>query len=175
MWQLEYLQGKVMAPRSRHQDHDKYKARIKNLFKTYAEDEDCSPESQAHNAKYLAVLVSGYLEQAIKELLLHYASLRSEQQISKYIEGTWPRSKNMTADSIDGVLNNFHTRWSDEFNIWLVEKDNRKSHINSIVQWRNYIAHGQEAKTTGVTLVSVRNAFSTIEDLVLLIENMVKP
>jgi hypothetical protein len=160
-----------MSSHSRHTGHDKYKARIDSLFKSY--DEDASPEFQAHSAKYLAVLVSGYLEQAIKELLLRYASQGSRQQISRYIEQTWPISRNMTTDNINTILNQFNTTWSDEFNNWLSQDDARKGHINSIVKWRNGIAHGQESNTTGVTLVSVRNAFATIASLVLFVERMI--
>lgn len=160
-----------MALRTRHNGHDKYKSRITNLFKSY---EDSDPESQAHNAKYLAVLVSGYLEQAVKELLLHYAFQGSRPQISRYIEETWPISRNMNTKNINDILGHFNLKWSEDFLSWLEQDDNRKSNINSIVRWRNGIAHGQESNTTGVTLVSVRNAFSTISDLVSLIDDMVK-
>lgn len=162
-----------MVRRSRHNGHDKYKSRITSLFKLY--DKVVDPEEQAHNAKYLAVLVSGYLEQAIKELLLHYTAQGTRSQVSRYIEKTWPISKNMKADNIETILNQFDSVWGDEFNTWLRGEDQRKSHINSIVEWRNSIAHGRESNTTGVTLVSVRTAFTTIVSLVSLIENMVIP
>jgi hypothetical protein len=160
-----------MATSSRHNGHDKYKSRITNLFNSYSKVSD--PEEQAHNAKYLAVLVSGYLEQAIKELLLQYASKGSRSQISKYIEKTWPISKNMKADNIETILSQFDSTWGNEFQAWLRLDELRKGHINSIVEWRNSIAHGQESNTTGVTLVSVRSAFSTIRDLVSFIDNLV--
>jgi hypothetical protein len=161
-----------MPSRSRHEGHDKYKSRITHLFKLYAED--MNTETQADNAKYLAVLVSGYLEQAIKELLLYYVSQGTRSQISNYIEKTWPISKNMKAENIETILSQFDSSWADEFQSWLRKEDHRKGHINSIVIWRNSIAHGQESNTTGVTLVSVRKAFSTIVDLVSLIDTMVK-
>lgn len=160
-----------MARNSRHNSHDRYRSRITSLLQSYGADSN--PESQAHNAKYLAVLVSGYLEQAIKELLLHYASQGTRSQISRYIEETWPTSRNMSADNIRKILNQFNTGWSQELSVWLEEGDNRKNDINSIVRWRNSIAHGQESNTTGVTLVSVRTAFSTIKDLVSFVEEMV--
>lgn len=162
-----------MASRPRHNGHDKYKSRITNLFKSF--DKVSDPEDQAHNAKYLAVLVSGYLEQAIKEILLHYTSKGSRSQISRYIEKTWPISTNMKAEKIVVMLNHFDSDWGNEFNDWLDQDVLRKGHINSIVEWRNSIAHGHESKTTGVTLVSVRTAFATIADLVSLIESMVSP
>jgi hypothetical protein len=160
-----------MALRSRHKGHDKYKSRITNLFKSY---EDSDPETQTHNAKYLAVLVSGYLEQAVKELLLHYAFQGARPEISRYIEETWPIYRNMNTKNINEILSRFNLKWSEEFLFWLEQDDNRKNNINSIVRWRNGIAHGQEANTTGVTLVSVRTAFTTIVGLVSLIDAMVR-
>jgi hypothetical protein len=161
-----------MARSHRHNSHDRYKSRITSLFQSY--EVDSNPESQAHNAKYLAVLVSGYLEQAVKELLLQYASQGTRSQITRYIEETWPISRNMNAENIKTILNQFSTGWSHEFSIWLEEEGkNRKNDINSIVRWRNSVAHGQESNTTGVTLVSVRSAFATIKELVSFIEEMV--
>lgn len=161
-----------MTGRSRSRGHHQYKSRINHLFKFY---EDSEPEHQTHNAKYLAVLISGYLEQAVKELLLRYVSQGTRPQISRYIEETWPISRNMSTSNIEEILGYFNEAWSEQFLFWLSEEQNRKSHINSIVRWRNGIAHGQEWNTTGVTLVSVSNAFSTISDLVSFIENILQP
>lgn len=160
-----------MSNRSRNRGHHQYKSRITHLFKFY---EDSEPEAQAHNAKYLAVLVSGYLEQAVKEMLLHYTSEGARAQISKYVEKTWPISRNMKVDSIEAILNQFESKWGEEFQAWVKGDDKRRGHINSIVEWRNSIAHGQESNTHGVTLVSVRAAFSTVVGLVALLENMIK-
>ena len=171
-----------MASRSRHQGHDKYKSKISYLFELYADDSNT--ETQADNAKYLAVLVSGYLEQAIKEILLQYVASISDKPVSKYIEDSWPISKNMTTNNIQNILNQFDENWAKEFSDWLKVirnrdgkvnvREDRKGDINSIVRWRNSIAHGKESNTTGVTLRSVQEKFSTIKDLVLLIEAMVK-
>ncbi len=171
--QSKYSQGRAMSSHSRHNSHDKYKTRIDSLLKSYAA-EDSSPESQAHNAKYLAILVSGYLEQAIKELLLDYAQLGTRPQVSRYVEETWPSSKNMKTDNIETILRQFSSTWAEEFAGWLSQEENRKGDINSIVEWRNRIAHGQESNTNGVTLYSVRSKFVTIRELVSLIDSMVR-
>ncbi|TMO72594.1 HEPN domain-containing protein [Pseudoalteromonas aurantia] len=180
-----------MAKRTRHQGHDKYKTRIKHLFSIYSENPNT--ETQAEDAKYLAVLVSGYLEQAIKEVLLEYSSSTSAPNVSKYIKDSWPTSRNMNVENIKNILKQFNEEWADKFSDWLVEhnglngceqgstkrksvkKADRKSDVNTIVSWRNYIAHGQESKTTNVTLVSVKEKFNTINELVAFIEGLVKP
>ena len=162
-----------MSAHSRHSNHDKYKTRIESLIKLYTlqtKNLDFSIESHSHNAKYIAVLVSGYLEQAVKELTLGFASRGSRPQISRYIQETWPISKNMNTKSIHELLDQFNSNWAESFVSWLEEVDSRKGDINSIVTWRNSIAHGQESNTTGVTLVSVRDKFLTVKSLVDFLE-----
>ena len=161
-----------MASKIRHQGHDKYKKRIKYLFELYSENPN--PETQSEDAKYLAVLVSGYLEQAIKEVLLEYSASISAPNVSKYIKDSWPTSRNMTVQNIERILKQFNDEWATSFSDWLAisnvgnnckqgsvkrrgtKRTDRKSDVNTIVNWRNYIAHGQESKTTNVTLVSVK-------------------
>lgn len=116
--------------------------------------------------------MSGYLEQAVKELLLGFASHGSRPQISRYIEETWPISRNMNTKSIQDILHQFNSSWAERFVSWLAEVQNSKGDINSIVTWRNSIAHGQESNTTGVTLVSVKDKFSTVKSLVAFLENI---
>ncbi|BCE01280.1 HEPN domain-containing protein [Marinicellulosiphila megalodicopiae] len=159
--------------RSRHQAHDKYRQRINQLFNTYEKVVDL--EEQAHSAKYLAVLISGYLEQAIKELLLHYTSQGAMSQISNYVEQTWPISRNMKTQNIKMILSQFDEKWGDDFQCLFVNDEKKKGHINSIVEWRNSIAHGKEGNTLGVTIVSVKQAFKTIIELVTFVESKVKP
>ena len=161
-----------MPSNVRNRGYHQYQSRINHLFKFFDDNE---PEHQAHNAKYLAVLVSGYLEQAVKELLLKYASQGTRPQIYKYVEETWPISRNMNTSNIDELLRQFNSVWSEQFLSWLNQREDRKNNINSVVRWRNGIAHGQESNTTGVTLVSVKNAFSTVSELILFIESIVQP
>lgn len=160
-----------MSSRSRQSDHQRYKNTINELLEQYdAATEDESPELQSHHAKYLAVLVSGYLEQAIKELMLGYASNLSNESILRYITNTWPSSKNMRTGAINEILGHFNQSWSERFTDWLNQDDSRKNDINSIVKWRNSIAHGEESNTTGVTLNSVSQKFGTATELVSFIE-----
>ncbi|WP_282131767.1 HEPN domain-containing protein [Pseudoalteromonas aliena] len=179
-----------MATPTRHQGHDKYKTRIKHLFDLYSENPNT--ETQAEDAKYLAVLISGYLEQAIKEVLLEYSSSISAPNISKYIKDSWPTSRNMNVQNIGNILKQFNDEWEVKFFDWLlasneqnnckqggvkrkgIKKSDRRSDVNTIVSWRNFIAHGQESKTTNVTLVSVKEKFITVKELVVFIEGLVK-
>ncbi len=162
-----------MLSRSRHQSHIKYKNKIDDLLKNYNSLVSNSEiEMMAHNAKYIAVLVSGYLEQAIKEVLLNYANQGSRQHIIRYLEKSWPKSRNMNTSNIDVILKQFSKSWSISFASWISDQENRKGDINNLVSWRNDIAHGNESNTTGVTISSVSQKFTTIKSLVTFIESL---
>ncbi len=135
-------------------------------------DVSSSIESQAQWAKYVCVLVSGYMEQAIKEILLSYSSQKSAPSVTRYIEKTWPSSKNMNAGAIEDTLTKFDPAWGESFKEWLDSSSERKPTINNIVTWRNNIAHGNESNTTGVTMTSVKNGFKCAYKLVEFIESL---
>ncbi|GBQ98679.1 HEPN domain-containing protein [Gluconobacter cerinus] len=129
-----------------------YRARLEALARKSPSD----PEEQADWAKYVSVLISGYIEQSFKEILLEFVSSHEISRLDKYISDTWPESRNMKISNIDFILRSFDLSWSEKFNRWLESKDNYKSEINSLIASRNDIAHGKEANTTNVTLRSMR-------------------
>ena len=116
-----------------------------------------------------SLLISGFIEQAVKEIILEHASATSSGRIRKYVEGTWPNSKNMRCDAIREILGHLDQAWSASFDAWLQE-DERKKEINEIISWRNDIAHGKESNTNNVTLSSVSTKFQVACQLVDFIE-----
>lgn len=146
-----------------------YRARLEGLAAKTPEE----PEEQADWAKYLCVLISGYLEQAFKEILLEFAGQHDANRLQNYIEGTWPESRNMKTANIREILNYFDQGWAASFDQWLESGDQYKSEINSLIVSRNDIAHGKEANTTNVTLRSTRNRLRIVLELVEFLENLV--
>lgn len=152
----------------------RYRQRIIELLKkdvgtTY--DVALELEVQAHWAKYICVLISGYLEQAIKEILLEHVIANSQTRVRRYVETGWPNSKNMKADAIREVLDQFDTSWGEKFDVW-VKTNERKKEVNEIIRWRNDIAHGNEANTNNVTRGSVAKKFGVACDLIDFIESL---
>lgn len=152
----------------------RYRQRIRSLVKNPPSSEgDISSEAEikAHWAKYTCVLISGYIEQAVKEIVLEHASATCAPRIRKYIEGTWPNSKNMRCDAIRDILENLDISWSTRFDEW-VRQDERKKEINEIISWRNDIAHGKETNTNNVTLGSVSTKFKIACELIDFLEGL---
>lgn len=146
-----------------------YRARLDGL----AEKTPAEPDEQADWAKYLSVLVSGYLEQALKEILLEFADQHDANRLQNYIEATWPESRNMKTANIREILNHFDQGWGASFDQWIEQGDQYKSEINSLIASRNDIAHGKEANTTNVTLRSTRNRLRIVLELVEFLENLI--
>ncbi|WP_290494197.1 HEPN domain-containing protein [Hyphomonas sp. UBA4494] len=146
-----------------------YRSRLAELATRTPED----PEEQAHWAKYLSVLISGYLEQSIKEILLEFTSTHGAVRLSHYIEATWPESRNMKTSNIKEILEKFEHSWGERFVAWLDLNETFKSEINSLISGRNDIAHGKEANTTNVTLRSTRTRLQIAFDVVEFLEELV--
>lgn len=157
-------------------DRKQYRKRIEKLVCTPPmspdpDDLGYEAEVQAHWAKYTCVLISGFIEQAVKEIILEHASSAYSSRVSNYVECTWPSSKNMRCNAIRDLLGCFDDNWKTSFEKWLCD-DERVKEINEIVSWRNHIAHGNEANTNNVTLNSVGNKFRVACDLVDFVEEL---
>ncbi|MFC7380088.1 HEPN domain-containing protein [Brevundimonas sp. GCM10030266] len=129
-------------------------------------------ERQAHWAKYISVLTSGYLEQSLKEVLLDHSSRTASPRVARYVEQSWSNSRNMNTEAICTLLGRFDGNWRASFEAWLIEDEKRKGCINAVVDSRNKIAHGEESNTTGVTMHTVSERFQCACGLVDLVEEL---
>ncbi|UWP91553.1 hypothetical protein K3X13_10830 [Aliiroseovarius crassostreae] len=146
-----------------------YRARLIELSRVRPED----PEEQAHWAKYLCILISGYLEQSVKDVVLEFSTSHSALRLSNYIESSWPRSRNMNIDNIKDILKKFEPAWRDSFVSWLQEDDRRKTNIDALMRSRNDIAHGKEANTNSVTLSASKQRMEVAFELIEFLEGLV--
>lgn len=160
-------------------EREVYKRRIDSLLKNPPSTKIDSPgsmELDSHWAKYACVLVSGYMEKSVKELLLSYSQLKSESKVSHYLDKSWPNSMNMNSNNIIAIVGKFDKKWEAEIADWLGDGDGIDSNasiINSIVKTRNNIAHGSEKITTGVTINSVTKQFKIAKGLISKIEEII--
>lgn len=146
----------------------RYKSRLDNLFNKVAGIHDL--ELQAHWSRYLCVLVSGFIEVAVKEILGDYAARRSSPEISNYVSRRLLRETNLKMNKIIDLLSQFNRDWGEE-----LERQTRgelKDAIDSIVANRHQIAHG---KDTGVSFLQVKGWYEKTVDVVDIIKRMLIP
>jgi len=97
-------------------------------------------ELQSDFARYLCVLVSGYLERAVAELVLEYARRSGSPSLQRFVELNTRRFTNANAERLQNLLGSFDPDWRQTLESFLV--DELKDAVDSIVNLRNTIAHG---------------------------------
>lgn len=127
-------------------------------------------ETQADFAKYLCVLVSGFLENAIVAMVLDMAQRRSADSVAQFVERQLDYWTNPTSDKIIKLLGQFDAQWRIALEVYLVEE--RKEAVNSLVALRHKIAHGE---SVGTSLSQVKEYYTTVLDVVTFTANLLDP
>lgn len=109
-------------------------------------------------ARYLCVLVSGFLEQSIVELVLEHVRQRSQLSIQRHIEARLRRRfTNANAQRILDLLGSFDVAWRSDLDAFLV--DEYKDAVDSVIALRNTISHG---RFVGITMTRVRDYYARV-------------
>jgi hypothetical protein len=119
------------------------------------------PELSSDFARHLCVLVSGFLEQAVIEVLLEYVRLRSNTSIQRHVESRLRRFTSANANNITDLFGSFDLDWQKDLAGYLV--DEHKDAVDSVVNLRHAVPHGRFA---GVTMVSVRRYYDRVKEVV---------
>ena len=123
-------------------------------------------ELQAHWAKYLCVLVSGVLENALVELYQDFSSRAASEPVANFAGSRLAKIQNPNADRFLQTARSFKISWGDELESFL-ESDGRKDAIDSVMNNRHQIAHG---KSSGITVARVRSYLDKAEEVLDFIE-----
>ena len=135
-----------------------------------APDSSADPELQSDFAKYLCVLVSGYLESALCALLLFYTQQRSSPDVASYVGrqlGPWTNPK---SEKIIELFGAFKQDWREDLTNFLV--DQRKDSVNSLVALRHKIAHGESVATS---LSQIKSHYKVANEVVDHVMQLVEP
>lgn len=112
-------------------------------------------------ARHLCVLVSGFLEQAIVELLLEYARKHSDKRVQRRIEQNLRNLTNLKTQRLIEILGSFDSEWRHDIEAFL--SDEYRDALDGIVDLRNTIAHG---RFVGVTMTRVQAYYGKIKAVV---------
>jgi hypothetical protein len=112
-------------------------------------------------ARYLCVLVSGFLEQALIEILLEYTRQRAHESVQRYVGQKLRRFTTANAQNITELVGSFDPDWRQDLEGYLV--DEPKDAIDSIVNNRHAVAHG---RPVGITLSSVQRYYNRVIEVV---------
>jgi len=142
-----------------------YKNRLDSLFNNIS-SLPADPEIRAHWARYLCVLVSGFIEYSVRELYSEYARSCSSPNVADFVESELSQFQNAKMGKILEVARSFSLDWERELR--KATDGNLKDSIDSIVANRHLIVHG---KVVGITFIRVNEYYKNVVDVIELIEN----
>jgi hypothetical protein len=141
-----------------------YKQRLDNLFNKIAAF-SVEPELQSHWARYLCILVSGFLETSVRAIYSEYAKNKAAPYIVNYVEGRLGDFQNAKMEKILQLTRLFSREW--ESNLRDATEGNLKDAVDSIVINRHKIAHGEDV---GISYVRIKEYYQAAIKVVELIE-----
>lgn len=127
-------------------------------------------ELQSDFARYLCVLVSGYLETAVTELVLEHARRAGGPSLQRFVDLRTRRFANANAQRLQDLLGSFDSDWRVALETLLV--DEFKDAVDSIVDLKNTIAHGG---SVGVTYQRVSDYYARVQRVVEQIADLCAP
>lgn len=131
---------------------------------------DADAELLSDFARYLCVLVSGFVEQATIELLIEYARLHADPRVQRHVEQSVRRLSNLNAQRLIDVVGAFDPEWREEMEAFIVNE--YKSALDGIVALRNQVAHGIHVE---VTLPRVNEYYMRIKQIVDRVADLLTP
>lgn len=118
-------------------------------------------ELTGHYARYLCVLVSGYAEQSIKELVAQHCRARSSESIQRYVGKQVGWLRNIDLEKLKQLIESFDLEW------WRTLSHSRPDELEafgSVAAVRNSISHGGDGSITIATLTQYFNQISAVLD-----------
>ena len=141
--------------------------KILKLIKDSEDSFDEGDEMRSHLAKYICILCSGFLENAVHYVYSDY--VRKETKNSSIISFstiTLNKVQNPNSDKFKEIAKSFNLEWEPKVNIFL-QQEERSTALNYIIRDRHKIAHG---KDSDITLKRIKEYHNKTVEIVKFIE-----
>lgn len=118
-------------------------------------------ELQADFARYLCILVAGFLEQSLIEVVLELARRNSAPSIQRHVEAHIRRFTNPKCQRIIDMFATLDPAWAKDLEEFLV--DERRAAVDSVVDLRHTFSHG---RYSGITLGRVKSYYESAKSVI---------
>ncbi|WP_443114468.1 HEPN domain-containing protein [Herbaspirillum seropedicae] len=122
---------------------------LRHLIKRVGHDPTTKAlEMQGHWARYICVLTSGYVENAVRDIYGRYIKKNSySEQVVRYATSQLEGVQNPRPERLVSIAKAFNTGWGRDLEQYLGDNF-RGEAINSIMSNRHLIAHGRSSNIT---------------------------
>jgi hypothetical protein len=140
---------------------DRHRKKIAYLLKTVPIDASGSLEVQSHWARYACVVISGYVESSVQEILRVYTEERCPRQVLNYTSSQLKFFQSASSENLIRLIGAFDRQWETDLTTFLTEE--RRAAINSVIGNRHRIAHGLDV---GVTVHQLAEWYPKVNEVV---------
>ena len=123
-------------------------------------------ELQSHWGRYVCVLISGFLENALSEIYTEYVQKAASPPVANFTVSILSRIQNPRASRFIETAQAFKKVWGEELEEFMIQ-NGRKDAIDSIMNNRHQIAHG---KDSGITVARANNYLKKCVEVIDFIE-----
>lgn len=141
----------------------RYQQRLDNLFEKIKDISDL--ELQSHWARYLCILVSGYLETSVRAIYSEYSGNRANENVANYVSSRLERFQSPKMGNILELTRAFSLQWAED--LQNATEGELKESVDSIVANRHNIAHGRDS---GISYTRIREYYQNAIKVIELIE-----
>ncbi len=140
--------------------------RLEALYARARDASDTQLDLQAHWARYLCILLSGLVENGIKEIYSDFIGRAASKPVADYAIAYLLTVQNPKAEKILLIAGSFKKEWREQLQVYL-DDQGRKDAVDSVMANRNQIAHG---KDVNITLGRLRSFLDKVIDVLAFIE-----
>ena len=140
---------------------------LRLLLKNTSEATKGDLELQAHWARYLCVSAAGILENSVAEIYGAFVKGAASELVANFVEARLDQIRNPNAEKFVQIARSFKVSWGDDLEQFLKVDAQRKDAIDSIMNNRHQISHGN---SSGITVARVSAYLDKAEEVLEFIE-----
>jgi len=143
----------------------RYQQRLDDLFDKIKDIQDI--ELQSHWARYLCILVSGYIETSVRLIYSDYVKNKANQNVVNFVSSKLENFQNPNMNKILDLTGDFNSQW--KIDLENATGGELKDSVDSIVSTRHNIAHG---RNVGIGYIAIRKYYQNAIKVIELIDNL---
>ena len=142
---------------------------LRDAFNRAKSLSNADTEIQSDFARYLCVLVSGFVETCVAELAIEHCKQRSSTTVTNYAAGQLDRLQNLKAQKLVQLVGSFEKKWAIDLSAFMDGAP--KEALDSVINLRNKIAHGQ---SVSLSLGRITQYHEKIDEIIVYVANLLK-
>lgn len=128
-------------------------------------------EVKSYFAYLLCIRISGLIENYLKTKVSDYSDKKVPKQITRFLSIKFADITNLKTTKLLEILGQFSLQWKSDFEVIIQNNVQLKSSLDSLINNRHNIAHGQRAS---LTLRTVRQYYEDVQEIINELDKIIK-